>query len=116
MSQQSWNPWKVTAIGMVLVMATAVITGRVVANWSGPDVSKKTATPETGAPASKLAAVQTPAPVPQTARPASPPPAAVVPTQSAIEACNQHAAKQVGSRDKTLDTAKDAGVGALAGA
>ena len=116
MSEQNWNPWKVTAIGMALVMATALITGLVVANWYGPDVSKKTAATETVAPTSKLAAVQTPAPAPHASRPASSPAAPSVPTQSAIEACNQHAAKQVNSRDKTVDTLKDAGVGALAGA
>src|SRR4029434_10965338 len=30
-----WNPWKITALAMALVMATALITGLVVANWSG---------------------------------------------------------------------------------
>ena len=30
-----WNPWKVTALAMALVMATALVTGLVVANWSG---------------------------------------------------------------------------------
>lgn len=130
MSEQSWNPWKVTAIGMALVMATALITGLVVANWYGPDVAKKTAATEPAAPTSKLAAVQTPtpAPAPHAARPTSPPAAASappaasapatpsVPTQSAVNACNQQAAKEVNSRDKTLDTLKNAGVGAVAGA
>ena len=32
---KNWNPWKVTALGLALVMATALITGLVVANWSG---------------------------------------------------------------------------------
>jgi hypothetical protein len=31
----SWNPWKMTAIGMALVVVTAVITTVVVANWTG---------------------------------------------------------------------------------
>jgi hypothetical protein len=39
-----------------------------------------------------------------------------VPTQSAIEACNQYAASQAGQRNKTMDTVKDAGIGAVAGA
>jgi len=39
-----------------------------------------------------------------------------VPTQSAIAACNQAAATQSGHRDKTVDTVKDAGIGAIAGA
>jgi hypothetical protein len=28
----TWNPWKATAIGLALVMSTALITGLVVAN------------------------------------------------------------------------------------
>ena len=32
-----WNPWKMTAIGMVLVTATALVTGLVVANWNTAD-------------------------------------------------------------------------------
>src|SRR5262249_51811434 len=115
---ESWNPWKATAIGMALVMATALITGLVVANWYGPQDAKKTeATVKT--PASKLAAVEATPPT-RTERPSATPPAtaptAGVPTQSAIAACNQHAARQVNARDKTVDTVKDAGVGALAGA
>ena len=32
MSEEKWNPWKLTAIGMALVIATALVTGLVVAN------------------------------------------------------------------------------------
>jgi outer membrane lipoprotein SlyB len=39
-----------------------------------------------------------------------------VPTQSAIETCNRSAATQAGQRDKTIDTVKNAGIGAIAGA
>src|SRR5882672_7342503 len=35
MMDKSWNPWKVTALFLALVMATALVTGLVVANWSG---------------------------------------------------------------------------------
>jgi len=49
--------------------------------------------------------------------PASAPAAArAVPTHSAVEACNQYAASQAGQRNKTVDTVKDAGIGAVAGA
>jgi hypothetical protein len=34
-----------TALGLGLVVATAVITGVVVANWSGRDVERKAETP-----------------------------------------------------------------------
>ncbi|HET8577400.1 MAG TPA: hypothetical protein VFO18_09895, partial [Methylomirabilota bacterium] len=72
MADNSWNdPWKLTAIGMALVIVTAVITGLVVANLTGtqPD-QKATATTKT--------AVAT-APSPQPA----------VPSQAAIETCNR---------------------------
>jgi hypothetical protein len=36
MRSDTWkNPWKVTAIGMALVVATALATGLAAANWSG---------------------------------------------------------------------------------
>lgn len=36
MTTGTWkNPWKLTTIGMALVIATALATGLVVANWSG---------------------------------------------------------------------------------
>ena len=42
-----WNPWKVTALAMALVMATALVTGLVVANWSGTtqDTDRPISTP-----------------------------------------------------------------------
>src|SRR2546422_2384918 len=50
-----WNLWKLTAIAMVLVTATAVVTGLVVAYWSG-------SAPERGL---KQAAVSSPPAPPQ---------------------------------------------------
>ncbi len=101
MTDRSWNnPWKLTAIGMGLVVATALATGLVVANWSGKDAdSKKTA--------ESTASVRAPS------RVASAP---AVPTKSAIETCNQQAASHVAHRDKTMDTLKDGAIGAVAGA
>src|SRR2546430_17608951 len=76
----NWNPWKVAAIAMALVMGTALVTGLVVANWVG---------------------IETKPPV--TTRPASPParrqaqmPA--FPTQAVVDACNEYAAAQAGGR------------------
>ena len=94
----NWNPWKVAAIAMALVMGTALVTGLVVANWVGTETKP-----------------------PVTTRPASPParrqaqmPA--FPTQAVVDACKQHAAAQAGDRDKTADTVKNAAVGAVVGA
>ena len=104
MADSGWNnPWKLTAIGMGLVIVTALATGLVVANWSGKDSDKKVAETTSSRPASRVAGSETP-------------PASAVPTQSAIAACNQYAATQSGHRDKTVDTIKDGAIGAVAGA
>ena len=106
MTDRSWNnPWKLTAVGMGLVVATALATSLVVANWSGKEAdSKKTAeVTSSGRPASRVAGTSTPS-------------APAVPSQSVIASCNQSAASQVPSRDKTLDTVKDGAIGAVAGA
>ena len=104
MADGNWNnPWKLTAIGMALVIVTALATGLVVANWSGKDSDKKVAETTSSRPASRVASSETP-------------PAPAVPTQTAINACNQYAANQAGQRNKTVDTIKDGAIGAVAGA
>jgi hypothetical protein len=104
MAEGGWNnPWKLTAIGMALVIVTALATGLVVANWSGKDSDKKVADASSSAPASRVASSPAPA-------------APAVPTQTAINACNQYAATHTQHRDKTVDTIKDGAIGAVAGA
>ena len=72
MTEERRNPWKATAIGMAVVFATALITGIVVANWSGQEKAKEvTVTPPRPAPH-------------QAARPSA----------SDIEFCNQYAGCQ----------------------
>jgi hypothetical protein len=80
------NPWKVTAIGMAVMMVTALVTGLVVANWTGADRAAQTQKVQTQA---------TPARV--TSAPA-------VPTRTAIDACNKYAASDgvVGAGGGTL--------------
>jgi hypothetical protein len=100
---QSWNPWKITAIGMGLVLGTALVTGIVVAKWGGSET-------ETAVPSASPRVAQgavSPAP-----RPAAP----SVPTQAAVDACNQYAANQIGQKDKTMEVVKDAAIGAIVGA
>ena len=140
MLNDSWkNPWKMTSLALALVGATALATGLVVANWSGKDTDKKAAevssspariasraTDSAATPAAPRAStapattVTSRAPVAPTAPTASTAPAQstvpAVPTQAAIEACNHYAATESGQRDKTVDTVKDAGIGAVAGA
>lgn len=108
MTEPNWNnPWKLTAIGMALVMVTALVTGLVVANWSGQEsAAKKEA--DAAAPRS-VARLARPAPRGVASAP-------IVPTQSAVDACNQYAAAQVGPRDKTLEVVKDVAIGAAVGA
>jgi hypothetical protein len=127
MLNDSWkNPWKLTSIGLGLIIATAAVTGLVVANRTDKDSDKKAvgvsgdrATSRVaGSPAAPAAPTTPTAPMGQAAPTASPaaPAAPAVPTRTAIEACNQHAATQAGQRNKTVDTVKDAGIGAVAGA
>ncbi|PYM28147.1 MAG: hypothetical protein DMD78_00710 [Candidatus Rokuibacteriota bacterium] len=100
------NPWKLTAIGMVLVAATALVTGVVVANRSKSEERPPVA--------------QTVQPAPRETRPATSAsvvtPAPRVPTASVVKACNDHAAVATGPRDKTTEVVKDGALGALLGA
>lgn len=90
MAESNWNPWKMTAIGLALVIVTAVVTGLVVANWTGREPAK---TAVSGGSVRHVAAT---------------------PTASDIEACNQYA-KSV-SGDKTTEVVKDALIGGAVGA
>jgi len=103
-----WNPWKVTALAMALVMATALVTGLVVANWSGSSLD--VAQPASAPPSTRL--VQQPRPA--SAQPA--PSAPAIPTKEVVDACNRYAAAQVGESDKTTEVVKDAAIGAVVGA
>ncbi len=121
MTGTGWNnPWKLTAIGMALVVVTALVTGLVVAQWSGSGTDRKVAEPvRTGPstpPAARRAESAVPAPSRRTASGAASQPVSTVPTQAAIDACHQYAATQVGQRDKTVEVVKDGAIGAVAGA
>jgi hypothetical protein len=83
---------------MALVIVTVVATGLVVANWGGTESD------------TKVVDVTTTSAVPAV------PTTAGVPTQSAIDACNQSAAGQAGQRENTKDTVIAGAVGAVAGA
>ena len=119
MADQGSNPWKLTAIGIVLTAVTAIVTGVVVANWSGSNVvehkaetssvaTRPAATARPGAPAAPVAPTP-PAPV-VVAQPAS------TASQSTIDSCNQHAAAQSSQRSNTKEIVIDGAIGAVAGA
>lgn len=133
MGNGTWNPWKLTTIGLLLVLATALVTGIVVANWSGtsqdaasiatpppapaPTAASKPATK--AVPTRTAAAARPSAPTPPPAPGASPAPvqtAASSPSSEAIEACNRYAAGAPTTGDKTVEVVKDAAIGALVGA
>jgi hypothetical protein len=110
-----WNPWKVTALAMALVMATALVTGLVVANWSGssredaqsaspPSSGRLVQQPRSGARPAPIQAVQ---PIPS---------APALPTKEVVDACNRYAAAQVGESDKTTEVVKGAAIGGVVGA
>jgi hypothetical protein len=109
--------WKFTAIGIVVVVATAIVTGLVVANRTGsdPSVVVQAPTSPSASPSSTAQAPTAPPPATETPRRSS------VPSQEAVNACNRQAANQAGSApregtDKAIDVGKDAGIGALGGA
>jgi hypothetical protein len=105
MRSESWkNPWKLTAMGMGLVIATVLVTGLVVANWSGGEGGKKVVDVGPGRAAPSVAT----SPVAPTA--------VGVPTQATIDTCNQSAAARAGQREKVKDTVISGAIGATAGA
>ena len=105
MTNESWqNPWKLAAVAMALVIVTVVATGLVVANWGDKRMV------DVG-PGHATRSVATPSTVPP-----APTTAGGVPTQSAIDACNQSAATQAGQRENTKDTVIAGAIGAVAGA
>src|SRR2546422_9820949 len=95
------NPWKVTTIGMAVGIAPALVTGLVVANWTGGD---------------RAAQEQKTQQKVQQATPARVASAPAAPSQSAIDACNKYAASETGSKDKTMEVVKDGAIGAGVGA
>jgi hypothetical protein len=97
------RPWKLAAVAMALVIVTVVATGLVVANWRDKktvDVSPGYATPSVATPSAVPAAPTT----------------AGVPTQSAVDACNQSAAARAeNTKDTVIAGAIGAGGGSLYG-
>jgi hypothetical protein len=107
MTSTEWNPWKMTAIGLGLVVAAALITGVVVANWSGHEGTQKVVT--------SPATTKTPVATAQVAPTAAVAPPLGVPSQAVIDACNQQAA-QAAPQSKTTELVKDGAIGAVVGA
>jgi type IV secretory pathway VirB10-like protein len=120
------NPWKVTAIGIALVVVTAFVTTVVVANWTGrraepPAVGSASPRSDLGpappslapVPVSPATPVASPAPA---SAPVAPTPAPAVPSKVAIDACNRYAANPPTTKDKTVEVVKDGAIGGAIGA
>ena len=62
MTSTGWNPWKMTAIGLGLVVVTALLTGVVVAKRSGYEGTQNGATavvaPSLGLPSQAVIAIR----------------------------------------------------------
>jgi hypothetical protein len=126
----NWNPWKLIAIGMAVLFATALITGVVVAHYAGAngdatqnDVASSTSSPSSGNQNGQPALVANAEPASRAptnggrvsaAAPAAPVPrVAARPLAADVEACNEYART---ARNSTSETLKDALVGGAAGA
>ncbi len=94
MPETTWNPWKIATIGMALVIATALVTGLVVANWP----SNHTAQP---------VAATSRAPVRHVV---------VTPSESADVVVTRSAPANIGPCDRSTETLKDALIGGAVGA
>jgi type IV secretory pathway VirB10-like protein len=138
LGRPDWNPWKFTTIGMGMVLATALVTGVVVANYVGtqrtapaafdqaaPDQPANTEPPPP-VPGQAVNAVPPPPQVRERAPAAPPPPpvrrARVQPSTADIDACNRYASTATEGRatktltDALIGGALGAGLGAAGGA
>ena len=109
-----WNPWSVAALGLVFVMASALVTGLVVANWSGssqePEPRRQNSAGSRSWQSTRTAIVKSAAaPIA-----GSVPVAVALPTAEAVQACNQRAADEVGAPERTEEAVKDATSGGVA--
>ncbi|HEY7041823.1 MAG TPA: hypothetical protein VID28_23335 [Methylomirabilota bacterium] len=105
MTDESWdNPWKLTTIGLVVVVVLALVAEIVIAHRFGARAERPVAA--VAMPASKVAAA--PAPQPAVAR--SSQPVSSTPPRASIEACHQEA-EQASRRDKTVEVVKDGAIG-----
>ena len=100
--EQPWNPWKITTLGLIGVVATALITGVVVANYTG---NQQAESPPAPPPPQQYA---------RQAEPASRPQAPARPAAADVEACNQRASAV--AHDRTKETLTDALIGGALGA
>jgi hypothetical protein len=103
------------ALGLVFVMATALVTGLVVANWSGssqdPELRRQAPAASRQWQSTRTVGVK-----PAAAPIAVGGPAAVaLPTAEAVQACNQRATDEVGEPGRSEDAVEAEELGSLHG-
>ena len=113
---RGWNAWSIAALGLVFVMATALITGLVIANWSGssPEPEPRKLTPTAASrswPSTRTVSVK-PAAAPMARRA---PVAVATPTAEAVQDCNRRAGDEAGDQDRTEDVTNNVASGGAAG-
>jgi len=126
MSEPGWNPWKMVTIGILVVFATALVTGVVVARYMGTSDSQTSGAQQLATanapsePSTSLPPPLPPAVPPSAAAPPAPaghlPPhrhVAARPSPADIEDCNRYAAS---THNRAGDTLKDALIGGASGA
>jgi hypothetical protein len=111
-----WSPWSVTVLGLVFVMATALVTGLVVANWPGssqePELIRQApAATRPWPPTRSVSVMPAAAPIAR-----SEPVAVAVPTEEAVQACNRRAADEARDPDRTEPVVKGAASASVAAA
>jgi hypothetical protein len=118
LTNSGWNPWKATTIGLLISIGVALVTGLVVANWTGSrsDTAAPVAQRQRMAPAPAPNAPVRTAPVSRAPAQRSVAATPTVPSQAVVDARNQQAAKQVGPHAKTMEIVRDGVIGAVAGA
>ena len=103
---RGWNAWSMAALGLVFVMATALIAGLVVANWSGssqePEPRRQNSAGSRSWQSTRTVNVK-PAAAPIAG---SVPVAVAIPTAEAVQACNQRATDEAGEPGRPEDAVK----------
>ena len=103
---RGWSAWSMAALGLVFVMATALVTGLVVANWSGssqgPDLRRRSPAASRQWQSSRTVSVK-PAATPLARGVAG---AVAIPTAEVVQACNQRATDEVGEPGRAEDAVK----------
>lgn len=107
---RGWSPWSMAALGLVFVMATALVTGLVVANWSGPgqEPGLRRQTPAASRQWQSTRTISVKPAATTLARGVAG--AVAVPTAEAVEACNQRAADEVREPGRPEEAVKTDGL------